>query len=149
MVKEAKVKMVHFSTPYRAGMENEPGYLGKAEMVQKGYPSEKVFAKWGFPLDATIKIDDATALAFGRETLQMNSQRGPAIAKKLGDYKIAGPSGTVAGGITKTDKNQIKAMGSPELWLGKPPDLARIVKAFKIGSGKDISVDEVKEILAV
>ncbi len=140
--KEAKVKMVHFSTPYRAGMENEPGYLGKVEMVQKGYPAEKVFAKWGFPLDATIKIDDATALAFGRETLQMNTQRGPAINKKLGDYKIAGPSGAVAGGITKTDKGLIQAMGL------LTQDYAKIAKAFKVKTNKDITLEEVKEILA-
>ncbi len=135
--------MVHFSTPYRAGMENDPGYLGKVEMVQKGYPTEKVFAKWGFPLDTAIKIDDGTALAFGRETLQMNTQRGPGIAKKLSDYKIAGPSGTVVGGITKTDKGLIQAMGL------LTQDYTKIAKAFSTKTGKTITNEEIKEILAV
>ena len=138
--KEVKVDKVHFSLPYRSGMEAEAGFTGKAEMVSKTFPDEKVFGKFALPLDASIVVADKEALEYGRKVLQQNKQRSVAIGAMAGKYKIAAPG--AAGGITKTDKGLISAMGL------LTTDHAKIAKAFKIKTSKDITLDEVKEILA-
>lgn len=145
MAKEAKADMVHFSLPYRAGMESEPDYIGQVEMMQKGHPGEKVFAKFAIPLDMTIVIDPGAALAFGDKALRQNTQRGPAIAKKAEKYGIVVAGGT--GEPSKKDRDYLSDL--VEMAKG---DWKAVVKVIGLSKGasnrlKAMTLDELKKLV--
>jgi hypothetical protein len=136
---EAKEEKVHFSLPYRAGMETKAGFVSKVELTSKTYPDEKVFAKFAFPLDNTIEVSQKEALETGLKVLRQNKQRSNLIGVYAKEYGIAAPG---AGGITKTDKLLISAL------LDVTGDLKKIAQAFKKKTGKEISTAEIEEIKA-
>jgi hypothetical protein len=132
---DEKINVVRFSLPYREGMENENGYKGKTETTSKTFPGETVFGAFEFPLDNSIEVAEADALATGYKVLRQNKQRAGLISTYAGKYSISAPG--VTGGITKTDLKLIDAM------LAVTNNVNKIVQAFKLKTGKDIDAEEV------
>ncbi len=139
MTIEVKTQKVHFSLPYREGMEKQAGYAGKVDSTSKTYPDEKTFAKFAFDLDNSIEVKESEALEIGYKVLRQNKQRAILIGVVAKQFSITAPG---AGGLTKTDKGLISAMGE----LTK--DLGKIAQAFTKKTSKAITAEEIKEILA-
>jgi hypothetical protein len=138
---DAKYK---FSLPYREGMESEPGFVEKKEAKQKGHENETTFAFFAFTESfnrESIKKTDAELIQAMCEVLAANQKRVPKLASYAKKYGIEIAGGT--GSITTTDKKIIAAMGELST------NFQKIAAAFTKRTGKQISVEEIQEILAV
>jgi len=154
MAEETKTQKVHFSLPYRPGMETEPGYVSQVSMVSKTWPNEKTFAKFAFDLDETIAVDDAKALESGRKTLRQNAQRMAQMGKYADKYGVTALG--VSGGLTKTDIKQLKRyidvlpVGLDEPYMVKKTGAKfaagwqAIQAVFKKHHNKDVTEEEIK-----
>jgi hypothetical protein len=140
--KSMKVKY-SFSLPFRPGMESKPGYVKTVDKAYESFPGETKFAVFTREKELNrkdFKETDEVLINKGMAVLGQNVTRMAdmgVLAKEYG-ITIAG----AVGGITKTDKGLISAMGM------LTQDTAKIAAAFTKKTGKAITVDEVKEILA-
>lgn len=115
----AGTKVTFKVAAYKPGMENDPAFEGVA--FQRAIPAE-------------IK-GDVKAINGLRQALMSD------ICKVYG-VKPLGAASAPAGGIGARDKELIRAIGS------LTSDVKKIIAAFKKAKGKDVSEQEVAEILA-
>lgn len=132
-----------FSVPFRPGMESKPGYVKTVDKTYDSFPGETKFAVFSREKEMSRKDfaqTDQQLMEKGMAVLGQNTSRLPDMAALAKEYGFTLAGGT--GGITKADKGLISAMGM------LTQDIAKIAAAFTKKTGKAITVDEVKEILA-